>query len=69
MFELCILYCLIFYLMSIASPISAQHSKVHRIEDDEDEDEDNEAPAISHTTYSSARRVIGLFIRKVQTNL
>jgi hypothetical protein len=55
--------------MSIASPISAQHSKVHRIEDDEDEDEDNEAPAISHTTYSSARRVIGLFIRKVQTNL
>ena len=53
--------------MSIASPISAQHSKVHRIEDDEDEDD--EAPAISHTTYSSARRVIGLFIRKVQTNL
>jgi len=51
--------------MSIASPISAQHS--NRIEDDEDED--NEAPAISHTTYSSARRVIGLFIRKVQTNL
>ena len=33
------------------------------------EGEDNEAPAISHTTYSSARRVIGLFIRKVQTNL
>jgi hypothetical protein len=57
----------LFYLMSIASPISAQHSKEHRNEDDEDED--NEAPAISHTTYSSARRVIGLFIRKVQTNL
>jgi hypothetical protein len=54
--------------MSIASPISAQHSNRNEDEDN-DEDEDNEAPAISHTTYSSARRVIGLFIRKVQTNL
>ena len=52
--------------MSIASPISAQHSNRN---EDEDDDEDDEAPAISHTTYSSARRVIGLFIRKVQTNL
>ena len=52
--------------MSIASPISAQHS--NRNEDEDDEDEDDEAPAISHTTYSSARRVIGFFIRKVQTN-
>ena len=59
-------------LLSIASPISAQHTKVHSSEDDDDNDDDDQAPpaaAISHTTYASARRVIGLFIRKVQTNL
>jgi hypothetical protein len=60
---------IIIIILSIASPISAQHSKVHRNDDEDEDKEDNEAPAISHTTYSSARRVIGLFIRKVQTNL
>ena len=57
-------------LLSIASPISAQHTKVHSSEDDDDDDDQAPpAAAISHTTYASARRVIGLFIRKVQTNL